>query len=610
MSSVSSHEPLPDAGVRPVAISLDAYAEDRLFGSVLSRARQSSLGVVVVAAVAAACLALLDIGVSTALLSLWLGSVLAMIVLRWQVANRAEPALAREGLAAAVRFDRHFRVLSVITQAVAGGGVWLAWGVESEVAGYVMTLLVLLFGHGVSVNLAHDARTFYISAPVLMAHPTLYWLFQGVEGLPGVFSSMGILVLMMSSVRSSQEQFDQGLRIRHEKNALLREIDQKNVALEAALADVERANRAKGFFLATASHDVRQPIIAATLLGEAVQQLPLPEDAQRGLADQGVMLRETQVLLENLLDLARFEEGVVTTDMRPLALEGVFGYLRATHAHACETRGLRLAIPETPLWVRSDRELLQRLLGNLLSNAVNYTRQGMVSLQVEQVGECVRVSVSDTGVGIAAGDVQRMFEPFVRIHGAIESKAKGAGLGLAIVRGIAVVLDVELAVESRVGAGTRVSFLLPAAPPATRADEDAVVQRLGLHDRLRGAALWVVGAPPERLRELDAELLQLGCMCMMPADVGECQALFADGEVPDLLLVEENIATHGTQDELLHWLATTLPAAPVLVLTDDAPERLRRRHPQPQLRGLTRPARLETIIRWLTRNWPDAQPGE
>ena len=475
MSSVSSHEPLPDAGVRPVAISLDAYAEDRLFGSVLSRARQSSVGVVVVAVLVTAYLALLDIGVSTALLSLWLGSVLAMIVLRWQVAKRAEPAIAREGLAAAVRFDSHFRALSVITQAVAGGGVWLAWGVESEVAGYVMTLLVLLFCHGVSVNLAHDARTFYISAPVLMAHPALYWLFQGVEGLPGVFSSMGMLALMMSSVRSSQEQFDQGLRIRHEKNALLREIDHKNVALEGALADVERANRAKGFFLATASHDVRQPIIAATLLGEAVQQLPLPEEAQRGLADQGVMLRETQTLLENLLDLARFEEGVVTADRRPLALEGVLGYLRATYAHTCASRGLRLVIPETPLWVRSDRELLQRLLGNLLSNSVNYTRQGMVSLQVEPEGDEVRVSVSDTGVGIAAADVPRMFEPFVRIHGAVESKAKGAGLGLAIVRGIAGVLGMKLAVESRVGAGTRVSFLLPVAEPATRPDEDGVV---------------------------------------------------------------------------------------------------------------------------------------
>ena len=606
MSSVTSHEPLAEPLPRPVAISRDAYAEDRLTGSVRSRARQSSIGVIVVSLLAAAYLVVLDIGVSPLLLALWSGGVVGMVVLRWQVAKRAEAAVARDGVVAAVRFDTYFRALSVVTQGIAGAGVWLAWDIDNLTAGYVMTLLVLLFCHGASVNLAHDARSFYISAPVLMAHPLLYWLLHGVEGLPGVFSVIGMLALMMAAVRSSQDQFDQGLQIRHEKNELLREIDQKNSALELALAEVERANRAKGFFLATASHDVRQPIIAATLLGEAVQQLALPEDAQRGLADQGIMLRETQTLLENLLDLARFEEGVVTAESRPVPLEGVLGYLRATYMHACSSRGLRLNLPVSELWVHTDRGLLQRLLGNLLANAVNYTRHGSVAIHVEQLGQDVIVSVSDTGIGIADGDVQRMFEPFVRIASAADGRTRGAGLGLAIVRGIAGVLGVKLNVESRLGAGTKVSFTLRSVPSGAPSDQASIVERLALQERLRGAALWVVGAIPARLHELDRELLQLGCMCMMSEGLDECRALLADGEVPDLLVVEERNAAGTRQDELLRWLASSVPLAPVLVLADDTLEQLQLR--QPRVSGLAQPAQLETIVRWLARNYPPQLP--
>lgn len=601
MASVASHPELADAVSRPVPFSVDAYEADRLIGSVRSRARQSSLGVIVVAALAAGYFSVLDIDISRLMLGLWLGAILCMVIVRWQVASRAEQAITREGLPGAARFDGYLRAVSVITQAVAGSGVWLAWGVSDPVDGYVMTLLVLLWCHGASVNLAHDARTFYISAPVLMVHPALYWLLHGVDGLAGVFSALGMLALMMSSVRSSQEQFDHGLRIRYEKDALLRELDLKNGELEGALADLDHANRAKGFFLATASHDLRQPIIAATLLGEGLQQLPLSEDVQRRLADQGLMLRETQTLLDNVLDLARFEEGVVRAQPQALALDGVFEFLRATYAHACNSRGLRLHVTPTDLWVRTDRELLQRLLGNLLSNAVNYTRDGSVGVHVEREGEHLRVSVSDTGHGIPQAEVQRMFEAFVRIQGTQDNKSRGAGLGLAIVRGIAQVLELHLEVESRVGAGTRISFLLPLSEPSAAADTLTVVERLGLQDRLRGKALWVVGADARLLRDLDAELLHLGCMCMMPADLEECQALHADGEIPNLLVVVEDTVQAGPQDALLCWAAATLPDAPMLVLTDDTLERLQRRHPSPQVRGLVRPARLDTIVRWLTR---------
>ena len=579
---------------------LTEFERDRLIGSVVSRARQSSILAIALAALSGVFLMQLHVGVNSVALALWFGSMVASLFVRWcvsrwalrQVARGADQdlggtqsavqvqpeaeqaqrvpqpdeAMRRQTYDVARRFDGYFRGISLCTQFVVGAGMWLAYGVESPAAGYVLTLLVLFYGVGAMINLAHDAKTFSVSAPLLLGHPILFWLLQGVGGIALSVGSLLLLVLMIRSVRSSQAQFDEGIRMRHSKDTALQARDQANAELKVALDAAARADRAKGFFLATASHDLRQPIVAAALIGETLQKSVADDDAQRQLSDQGAMLREIQTMLDNMLDLARFEEGVVTAVLRPVPLEPLFAYLRLAHARACAERALRLDVPTVDLWVRTDVTLLQRMLINLLGNAVKYTERGNVGVHVERRGTEVVVSVSDTGRGISEADRQRMFEAFVRLPDSPEQITKGAGLGLAIVHGIAGVLQLELIVDSTLGAGTRISFALPVAQPDV--EPVAVVEQLGLQNRLRGQVVWIVGAGQTLLRQLDPELLHLGCIFGVLADQAECQALHHDGEVPNFLIVDARELGQQATAELLAWVMDTFPQLQVLALTD------------------------------------------
>ncbi len=577
-----------------LSAALPEFERDRLIGSVLSRARQSSILVIAMAALSGVFLVQLRVGIDTVALGVWFGAMVVSLFVRWCISRwtlkqlnvdgpgvvgidpdaagqSAQAALADEARRAqayetALRFDSYFRAISLCTQFIVGAGMWLAYGVANPVASYVLTLLVLFYGVGAMINLAHDARTFSISAPLLLGHPIVFWLLQGVSGAALSVGSLLLLVLMIRSVHSSQAQFDDGIRMRHSKNVALAARDTANAELQVALDVAARADRAKGFFLATASHDLRQPIVAAALIGESLQNSITDAELLRQLVDQGAMLREIQTMLDNMLDLARFEEGVVAAVLRPVPLAPVFAYLRLAHNRACVERGLHLDVPPTDLWVRTDVTLLQRMLLNLLGNAVKYTERGAVGLHAERRGEQVLLSISDTGRGISEADRQRMFEAFVRLPDTPERTTKGAGLGLAIVRGIAGVLQVELSVASALGAGTRISFALPVAVPDIESVPAA--ERLGLQNRLRGRVVWLVGAQQALLRQLDPELMQLGCIFGVLEDLAECQALHNDGELPNLLIVDERALGQQASVALLDWAMATFPYAQVFALTD------------------------------------------
>ena len=577
-----------------LSAELPEFERDRLIGSVVSRARQSSMVVIAMAAVSGVFLVQLDVGIDSVALGLWFGSMVVSLFVRWCISQWAlrqmnvdapgvveaewdsagqsgqaspqDEAQRGQAYEAALRFDGYLRTISLCTQFIVGAGIWLAYGVANPVASYVLTLLVLFYGVGAMINLAHDARTFSVSAPLLLGHPILFWLQQGVGGLALSVGSLLLLVIMIRSVRSSQAQFDDGIRMRHSKNLALAARDTANAELKVALDVAARADRAKGFFLATASHDLRQPIVAAALIGETLQKSVLDEESLRQLSDQGAMLRELQTMLDNMLDLARFEEGVVAAVVRPVPLEPVFAYLRLAHSRACAERGLHLDVPTTDLWVRTDVTLLQRMLVNLLGNAVKYTERGSVGVHAQRAGEHVFLSVSDTGRGISEADRQRMFEAFVRLPDAPDQSTKGAGLGLAIVRGIAGVLQVELSVASTLGAGTQISFALPVAMPDV--ELVAVAERLGVQNRLRGQVVWLVGAQQALLRQLDPELMHLGCIFGVVQDMAECQALQQDGEVPNLLIVDARELGQQPTIVLLAWVLETFPDVHVLALAD------------------------------------------
>lgn len=245
--------------------------------------------------------------------------------------------------------------------------------------------------------------------------------------------------------------------------------------LRQAIQDTERANEAKSRFLATASHDLRQPVQTLGLLNGALrrvnpngQTLELLEEAERAV---GAMTR----LLNALLDISKLESGAVKPQAGDFQVSSLFEELRADFATLAAGKGLRLEIGPCDAVARSDRALVAQAMRNLVSNGIKYTREGGVSLRCVRAGGRVQLRVEDSGVGIPAGEIARICDDFYQVGVDSNVSREGYGLGLSIVSRIAKLLGLKFGIESVAGKGSAFSLDVPASDSAM--DAAAAVER-------------------------------------------------------------------------------------------------------------------------------------
>jgi len=246
---------------------------------------------------------------------------------------------------------------------------------------------------------------------------------------------------------------------------LLRESHAMRFEREALLAETQAARDAQTRFLAAASHDLRQPVHALGLLAAQSEAELVGRRAAQTAAQMQSMARALDSLVEALLDVSRLDSGAVVPRLRSLALQALFDRLAPEFAVLAEDRGLQWRLRPTPLWVHSDEVQLERMLRNLLSNALNHTAQGGVLLAARRFGAQVRIGVWDTGPGIAPEHQARIFEEFVQLQNPGRDRRKGHGLGLAIVARLSRLLQHPVELRSEPGRGSCFSVLLPVAEP-------------------------------------------------------------------------------------------------------------------------------------------------
>ena len=257
--------------------------------------------------------------------------------------------------------------------------------------------------------------------------------------------------------------------MQHEIELATVELASKNAALEAA-------NITKARFLASASHDLRQPLYALTLFSSAL----VVDEADPVQLDRITHIQECVQALDHLfselLDLSRLETGTLQVEISEFPLDEVFDEVSCNFRMIAEQHDLRLVMRTTGLWVRGDRSMIGRIINNLVSNALRYTKSGGVLVGARRcAGALVRIDVWDTGSGIAAEHQRHIFDEFYRVDrpegsSSDEGHRRGLGLGLSTVQRLAELLDTCVELKSRVGRGSVFSFRLPevAARPCAR----------------------------------------------------------------------------------------------------------------------------------------------
>lgn len=216
---------------------------------------------------------------------------------------------------------------------------------------------------------------------------------------------------------------------------------------------------AKNKFLAAATHDMRQPVIAMGLYAEFLQAEPESYDE---LAPKiGRAAQVVNRLFDSLFDLSAFDAGQVRLAVEPVSVASAIRALQEEYAPLAAAKGLTLRVRVRDATLRTDEVRLKRMIGNVLSNAIKYTPPGRkVLLAVRPAGDRVRVEVWDQGIGIPASQIDKVFQEFFRADGGSQLAPDGLGIGLALVARLADALRARVAIESIEGRGTRVSLTL------------------------------------------------------------------------------------------------------------------------------------------------------
>jgi two-component system CheB/CheR fusion protein len=373
-------------------------------------------------------------------------------------------------------------------------------------------------------------------------------------------------------------------------------------ALEAAKQDADQANRAKSRFLAVASHDLRQPLQALSLLQGLLAKV-VDNDRAKGLVRRlDETLSAMSGMLNTLLDINQIESGTLRFEKVVFPVNDILERLKAEFSYQAKAQGLELIKVRCSLWVESDPRLLEQMLRNMLANALKYTKRGKVLLGCRRRRGCVRIEIWDSGVGIAESQLGAIFDEYHQVDNVARERSRGLGLGLSIVKRLGDLLEHPIAVQSRLGMGSVFSIEAdrPKSRPTRRVDGTTPFNNTS-PSAGRKAAILVVDDDPDILELLQEALEAEGHAVVAAVDGLEALSLLEGGLIrPDIVLADFNLPAGMNGLELAMKARGTLHREiAVAILTGDISAGTLRDIARDNCVHLSKPVRLSELNRMI-----------
>ena len=348
-------------------------------------------------------------------------------------------------------------------------------------------------------------------------------------------------------------------------------------ALQASTRELDEANRAKSRFIAAASHDLRQPLHALGLFVARLQGRVKAAERSRIVEQIDASVAAMNELFNDLLDMSKLDSGVLTPNISEFPIAQLLERTESTFSATARKKGLSLRIVRNSAWVRSDFILLERILMNLVSNAVSYTARGKVVVGCRLRGRHLRIDVFDRGPGIPEDEHISIFREFYQLGDPQRERQGGMGLGLAIVDRLCRLLKHEIDLASALGKGSRFSILVPSV--AARAW--IVDPKDSVHptpDSIGGKLVVVIDDDPLVLDSTGGLLRSWGCQVLTAGSARVALAGLAEcNQSPDLVISDYQLSDGQTGIEAIEELrkSLNLPIPAFLISGDMAPERMR-----------------------------------
>lgn len=384
-------------------------------------------------------------------LSCWLGLFFALVGIRWRICLRYRREDSASSLAATVRLVLGLRLAAALVLG-GGAGFWF----EAMPAYERMVFMVSAVGWYAttviaSVALPTGALLFGLAlfGPIILA-----WL-SPVTREGGFVAVLCVFVVLL--LRNASETLHQAVRLSirtrlHEQELALR--------LEQHGRELESVMRAKSLFLASASHDLRQPVTSMNLLLSALQAAPDEAALRRVAGKFEAPLKALEEVLTSILEVSRLEAGIIEVKRKQCTLDEILSPLVTEYRNRAAGKRLIFECEAPPMQLFTDPELLRRVIRNLVDNAIKFTEAGLVRVEAMAEDDCLVLRVLDTGPGIPEDQHARIFDDYFQGGNWHRDRKQGLGLGLGIVRRLVTMLNGEISLVSRAGHGARFTIRL------------------------------------------------------------------------------------------------------------------------------------------------------
>ncbi len=449
-----------------------------------------------------------------------------------------------------------------------------------------------------------------VSQPLQAITRTVAMLADGKLDVRNPVISPGEIGQLENGINSMAEALEESQR------TLERRIQDATAELRGQKQAAEAAVQAKSRFLAAASHDLRQPLHALSLLVTALRERVREEEAKRLAEHIEASAAAMETLLNALLDLSRLDAGVVETRPVCFPVSRVMKSVERQFAPLAQEKGLGLTVHPTSLWAYSDPALMERILANLVSNALRYTDKGRVLVGARRVRkDWIRLEVWDTGKGVPEEFKARIFEEYFQLENPERHRDKGLGLGLAIVARLAQLLGGSVGVRSQPGRGSCFDFRVARCAPALQQQAAILPASPGFALPLENALVAFIDDDEAILAAMVEVFDHWGVALAAGEDADQVRdELEALGRKPDIILCDYRLRDGVTGIDAIRTLRAAfgehVPAA--LLTGDTAPDTIQaiKASRLPALHKPLKPAKLRAFLTHLLSRPPrDADSG-
>jgi signal transduction histidine kinase len=432
-------------------------------------------------------------------------------------------------------------------------------------------ILIAIPAAGVAVSQSSRYMVAAYAISILLPASTTWGLLHPSQFLGVAALTILLWFVLILVAADGDKLLLRSVTIRHERDRLVRDLEQRNADVRAAMAAAEQSAQARARVLAAASHDLRQPLQALSVYSAVLAAHPAPDTLSEVSQNIDQIVRALGSLLNGLLDLSRLSSGYYVPERQALALERVVGDVCAEYERPAAQKGLSLQQELRPIRLLGDAVAIGRIVRNLIDNAIKYTDLGgvRVTTHLEGQGEAAQavLSVADTGKGIPSAEQSRIFEEFYQLDNPGRDRNRGVGLGLAIVQRLSELIGASVGVESVVGEGTCFRVRMPASLVESMPSEP--VAAVAVVESLLGKRVYVVDDEVDILKSMRSLLSVWGITVFTAGSARAADEVFERQGAPDLMIVDLRLGGTEHGAELAGRLRRTYGVFPVLIITGE-----------------------------------------